>query len=246
MILIPSMDLRGGGCVRLLQGDFAAERRYDDEPRDLLQRYERAGASWFHIVDLDGARDGALAHRELIGALAREARLSLQVGGGVRDESALQDLLARGVARVVVGSLAIESPGLVRTWLGQYGAERICVAFDVRADEAGRPLVRTRGWQEDTQLTLWEALAAYADTPLRHVLCTDIARDGMLNGPSLALYAEARRRFPAIDWQASGGLRSLADLQDLERIGVAGAISGRALLDAPELLVEARPYLPNA
>lgn len=246
MILIPSMDLRGGGCVRLLQGDFAAERRYDDTPRELLRRYERAGANWFHVVDLDGARDGALAHRELIGALAQEARLSMQVGGGVRDEQALQDLLARGIARVVVGSIAVESPELVRAWLERYGAERICVAFDVRADEAGRPCVRTRGWTESTRLTLWDALSAYEGTPLRHVLCTDIARDGMMSGPSLALYAEARSRHPAIEWQASGGLRSLADLQELERIGVAGAISGRALLEDHQLLREARPYLPNA
>lgn len=246
MILIPSMDLRGGGCVRLLQGDFAAERRYDDTPRDLLKRYEQAGASWFHVVDLDGARDGALAHRELVGALAKEARLSLQVGGGVRDEAALQDLLARGVSRIVVGSTAIENPALVREWLDRHGADRICVAFDVRADETGRPCVRTRGWKEGTQLTVWEALSAYDGTPLRHVLCTDIARDGMMSGPSLALYEEAQRRYPAIQWQASGGLRSLADLQDLERIGVAGAISGRALLEDPQLLVEARPYLPNA
>jgi phosphoribosylformimino-5-aminoimidazole carboxamide ribotide isomerase len=139
MLLIPSIDLRGGRCVRLLRGDFAAETRYDLEPHELLQRYRALGASWLHVVDLDGARDGALANRAVIAQLATQQALSLQVGGGIRAAADVADLIDHGVARVVVGSAAVEQPDEVRRWLRQLGPERVCLAFDVRLDAAGVP-----------------------------------------------------------------------------------------------------------
>jgi phosphoribosylformimino-5-aminoimidazole carboxamide ribotide isomerase len=231
MRLIPSIDLRGGLCVRLLRGDFDAETRYEMAPLELLERYRGFGASWLHIVDLDGARDGQLANRAAIAQLAQQRPVRLQVGGGVRSIEAIEDLLRAGVARVVIGSVAAEQPALVNDWLRHFGPERVCLAFDVRLDAGGAPLVQTRGWREATTLTLWDAVQRYLDAGLRHVLCTDIDRDGALLGPNLELYTQAQQRFASLEWQASGGVRDAADLEALAAIGVAAAISGKALLE---------------
>ncbi|MGH8143553.1 MAG: HisA/HisF-related TIM barrel protein [Steroidobacteraceae bacterium] len=246
MLLIPSIDLRGGHCVRLLQGDFAAETRYGLEPHELLTRYRLLGASWLHVVDLDGAREGALINRNLIHQLASQRAVQLQVGGGVRDAGTIDTLLSQGVARVVIGSAAAERPDEVAAWLAHYGPERICLAFDIRHDADGVPRIRTRGWRSHSTLSLWEALSAYADSGVQHVLCTDIERDGALAGPNLALYEQALQRFPRIGWQASGGVASGADLAALAERGVPAAISGKALLEERITREELRPFLPNA
>ena len=246
MLLIPSIDLRGGHSVRLLKGDFAAETRYQLEPHELLARYQRLGASWLHIVDLDGARDGTLANRGIIHQLATQRAVRLQVGGGLRDLGTVDDLLTHGVARVVIGSAAVEQREQVAGWLRSYGPERVCLAFDVQLDAQSVPRLRIRGWQQQSTLSLWEAVASFADDGLKHVLCTDIERDGALGGPNLALYSEALRRFPKLQWQASGGIRSGADLAALAACGVPSAISGKALLEERITLEELRPFLPNA
>ncbi len=246
MLLIPAIDLRGGRCVRLYQGDFRAETRYELAPHELLLRYRALGASWLHIVDLDGARDGVLANRAIILALASQQAVSLQVGGGMRSAGALGDLVRHGIDRVVVGSAAVERPREVAGWLAQFGPERVCLAFDVRLDERGEPRVRTRGWTHDSSRSLWSALEPYCAHGLRHVLCTDIDRDGSLSGPNLELYREALRRFPHLAWQASGGVRHAADLAALAAVGVQAAVSGKALLEERITPEELRPFLPNA
>ncbi|MGH8227916.1 MAG: HisA/HisF-related TIM barrel protein [Steroidobacteraceae bacterium] len=246
LLLMPAIDLRGGRCVRLYQGDFAAETRYPQEPRELLLRYRALGASWLHVVDLDGAREGRLANAAVIAALASEPGVRLQVGGGIRSLEAIDDLLGRGVARVVVGSAAVERAREVAAWIARLGPERVCLAFDVRLDAGGSPRVRTRGWTEDGGTSLWSALEPFHASGLKHVLCTDIARDGALAGPNLALYAEALRRFPAFAWQASGGVRDAADLAALARIGIEAAVSGKALLEERINPEELKPYLPSA
>jgi phosphoribosylformimino-5-aminoimidazole carboxamide ribotide isomerase len=246
MLLIPSIDLRGGVCVRLLKGDFAAETRYELSAHELLMRYHALGASWLHIVDLDGARDGTAGNLKLIHRLAAQRALRLQVGGGVRTAAHISDLLQHGVARVVIGSAAIERVEEVHGWLREFGAERVCLAFDVHMDAKGVPRVRTRGWQEQSALSLWDAIAQYSDSELRHVLCTDIERDGVLEGPNLELYDEALQRYAHIQWQASGGVASGADLSALSARGVPAAISGKALLEERISVAELKPFLPNA
>jgi phosphoribosylformimino-5-aminoimidazole carboxamide ribotide isomerase len=264
MLLIPSIDLRGGHCVRLLRGDFAAETRYEIDAPALLARYQALGASWLHVVDLDGARDGQLANRGLIGAmaqngaparhgalalhgaLAQHGALALQVGGGVRSAAVIEDLLGAGVARVVIGSAAVEQPALVAQWLEQYGPERLCLAFDVRVDAQSVPRLHTRGWRTASTRSLWECVAEFIPQGLQHVLCTDIERDGALAGPNLALYAEALQRYPQLQWQASGGIASAADLLGLAALGMPAAISGKALLEQRIDTTELRPFLPNA
>jgi len=246
MLLIPAIDLRAGRCVRLYQGQFDAETRYTTEPHELLQRYQTLGASWVHVVDLDGARDGVPTNMPLIARLTRERAVRLQVGGGVRSAYVIEALLEAGVARVVVGSAALERPVEVFRWLKRFGAERLCLAFDVRIDEGGEPRVHTRAWTLNSALTLWDAIRVFPKQALRHVLCTDIERDGALTGPNLALYRSAVSRFPHLAWLASGGVRDATDLAALARLGVAAAVSGKALLEERMTHEELRPFLPNA
>jgi phosphoribosylformimino-5-aminoimidazole carboxamide ribotide isomerase len=246
VLLIPAIDLRNGRCVRLYKGDFAAETRYEFEPHELLQRYRDIGATWLHVVDLDGARAGTLANRSIIVRLASQSAVKIQVGGGVRSATVIDDLLRNAVARVVIGSLAVENPQQVTGWLNQFGAERVCLAFDIRNDATGVPRVRTRGWTQGGQLSLWEALEPFVQHGLQHVLCTDIERDGALSGPNLDLYREGLRRYPQISWQASGGVRDAADLIALAQLGMTAAVSGKALLEERMTSEELRPFLPNA
>jgi phosphoribosylformimino-5-aminoimidazole carboxamide ribotide isomerase len=244
--LIPSIDLRGGQCVRLLRGDFSAETRYDHSPLELLRRYRALGSQWLHVVDLDGARDGELANHQVIAQLASEPGIRLQVGGGVRTRAVVENLLAMGVARLVIGSAAVDDRAAVVDWLRQFGPERICLAFDVQLEPEGLPLLRTHGWQQPTALSLWETVESYLGSGLLHVLCTDIARDGAMAGPNVALYAQALERFPQLHWQASGGVSGVGDLQALAKSGVAAAISGRALLEERLTHGDLQPYLPGA
>jgi phosphoribosylformimino-5-aminoimidazole carboxamide ribotide isomerase len=246
MRLIPAIDLRAGHCVRLLHGDFAAETRYPFDPRDLLARYQGLGAAWLHIVDLDGARDGSLGNRAIITELASHPGVKLQVGGGLRSTAAIEGMLDTGIGRAVIGSLAITHVELVQAWLKLFGPERLTLALDVCIDETGVPRVMTHGWQRQSEHSLWHALDNYVAFDLKHVLCTDVGRDGALTGPNIGLYQEAVRRYPNIEWQASGGIRNAEDLHALTRAGVSAAISGKALLEGLIPPEELQPFWPNA
>jgi phosphoribosylformimino-5-aminoimidazole carboxamide ribotide isomerase len=244
--LIPAIDLKAGHCVRLLHGDFARETRYEVSPASLLEKYRDMGADWLHVVDLDGAKDGSLGNRDAIVQLTVQRAVKLQVGGGLRNTAAVTQMLDAGVARVVIGSAAVTQIDQVRNWLEHFGAERVALAFDVRLDDGGAPHVATHGWQRQSALSLWGALENFAGSHLKHVLCTDVGRDGALTGPNVALYAEAARRHPEIEWQASGGVRDAADLHALRHAGAAAAVSGKALLEELIPRQELRPFLPNA
>jgi phosphoribosylformimino-5-aminoimidazole carboxamide ribotide isomerase len=243
MLLIPSMDLRAGRCVRLREGDFATETAYDIEPAALLERYQILGARWVHVVDLDGAKDGVAVNREVIATLARHPAMCLQVGGGVRSAAVIETLLSHGVTRVVVGSAAAQRPAEVATWLQSFGPERLCVAFDVRIGPLGEPQVHTDGWTVNSATSLWRAIEAFPEGALKHVLCTDIGRDGTLRGPNLDLYRAGLARFPNLAWQASGGIRNAVDLAALAWLGAAAAVSGTALLEERIPHRELRPFL---
>jgi phosphoribosylformimino-5-aminoimidazole carboxamide ribotide isomerase len=247
MLLIPAIDLRGGQCVRLLQGRFDAETVYASDPLEVLEKYLALGARQIHVVDLDGARDGSQGNRAAIRRIsARAGREALQVGGGVRTRAVAEELFALGVARAVVGSVAVTQPDEVASWLREFGAERIVLAFDVRLDAGGTPCLATHGWERQTQTSLWDAVERYLPAGLRHVLCTDVARDGALSGPNVALYADCVRRFPNVSWQASGGVSAAADLHALAATGASAVISGRALLEGRLNPEELEPFLPAA
>jgi phosphoribosylformimino-5-aminoimidazole carboxamide ribotide isomerase len=244
--LIPAIDLRGGRCVRLLQGDFAAETVYSNDPAEILERYLAVGARRVHVVDLDGARDGNQPNRELIVGLARQPSVRLQVGGGLRTLDRVRELFASGVERAVIGSVAVTSPQDVANWMQEVGPDRIVLAFDVRLDATGTPLLTTHGWKQTTNVSLWQSVERFMAAGLQHVLCTDVARDGAMTGPNCELYADAVRRFPEIQWQASGGVSSARDLRELRECGVAAVISGKAMLENKIPPEELRPFLPNA
>ncbi len=229
MLIYPAIDIRGGRCVRLAQGDFDAETRYGD-PVDQACAFAEAGAAWIHVVDLDGARDGAARQRDIIGAIVKGARVNIQCGGGVRSAEDVDALLDLDVARVVVGSAAVKRPDDVLSWIDRAGPGRICAAFDVKA--AGDDyIVAAEGWTQSSGISLADAIARFPDGALQHALVTDVSRDGVLSGPNVALYADLAARFPQLAVQASGGVASLGDLAALRAVGAAGAVIGRALYE---------------
>ncbi|NWG52573.1 MAG: 1-(5-phosphoribosyl)-5-[(5-phosphoribosylamino)methylideneamino] imidazole-4-carboxamide isomerase [Hydrogenophilaceae bacterium] len=228
MLIYPAIDLIEGRCVRLVHGDFDAVTRYGD-PRDQIAAFADAGATWAHVVDLDGARAGRPAQLDLIAQLAR-AGVHLQCGGGVRARADAAALIEAGVRRVVVGSTAVRRPDEVRGWIAELGAERMCCAFDVRAGESGFD-VAVDGWRVGTGRALSDVLADYPPGSLTHTLITDISRDGTLEGPNAALMAEIIRLRSDLRVQASGGVGSLDDLKRLRATGAAGAIVGKALYE---------------
>src|SRR4051812_28782412 len=246
MELIPAIDLKGGRCVRLYKGDFAAETVYANEPALILEKYRALGASRVHIVDLDGAKDGTQANLPTIEDLAKRATMKLQVGGGLRTLDRVKQLFDRGVQRAVIGSIAINDPQIVLTWLETVSPDSLVLALDVRLDASRQPWLTTHGWLETSNVLLWDALERFAAHGLRHVLCTDVSRDGAMTGPNVDLYAEAVRRFPNVQWQASGGVSNANDLHSLRQCGVAAVISGKAMLENSIPVEELRPFLPNA
>ncbi len=246
MELIPAIDLKGGRCVRLYKGDFAAETVYSNEPASILQKYRELGAARVHIVDLDGAKDGTQANLATIEDLAKRATMKVQVGGGLRTIERVKQLLDRGVQRAVIGSIAINEPQTVIGWLDSVSADSLVLALDVRLDASGQPWLTSHGWLETSNVLLWDAVERFAARGMRHVLCTDVSRDGAMTGPNLDLYADAVRRFPNVQWQASGGVSNGADLHNLRQCGVAAVISGKAMLENSIPVEELRPFLPNA
>ncbi len=239
MIIYPAIDLRGGHVVRLTEGRFDQGKTYSDDPLAVAKDFAASGATWLHVVDLDGAKDPARRQTALVEKLARGSGLRVQTGGGIRDGSQIAALLAAGAQRVIVGSLAAKQPDLVRGWLKQFGAEKIILSPDVRLDADNIPRVAAAGWQESTGLALDDFLNGYLEAGLVHILCTDISRDGKLTGPNSALYAQLVKKFPKLQIQASGGVSSLDDLQVLKTTGSAGAIVGRALYEKKFTLPEA-------
>lgn len=232
--LYPAIDVRDGRVVRLRQGDYARETRYADEPLAIAHRYSAAGACWLHLVDLDAARAGGYTLMPLLAAIKADTSLKVQTGGGVRSDADVEALLASGADRVVVGSLAVREPARVTGWLRRFGAERITVALDARRDGQGadaRWWLPTAGWTEHSGIELDDLLAQYAGTGLRHLLCTDIDRDGMLSGPNLELYRRVLAIAPSMQLQASGGVRDSADIEAARDAGCAGAVLGKGLLD---------------
>ena len=236
MIIYPAMDLMDGACVRLAQGRFDERTTYPAEPARALAEFADASAAWAHVVDLDGARAGAPRQHDLIAGLAGSAPLRLQVAGGFRDAAQVSRMIEAGVGRVVIGSLAVSDPDLVRSFIAEHGGERITLALDVNIVD-GEPMVATRGWTEGSGVSLWEVAERYPDA--RHLLVTDISRDGMMGGPNVALVAEAVRRLPHMAVQASGGVSSLDDLRALADVGAGGAIVGKALWEGAIDLREA-------
>jgi phosphoribosylformimino-5-aminoimidazole carboxamide ribotide isomerase len=238
VIVYPAIDLKGGICVRLMHGRFDQVTRYDDDPAARLAAFAAAGAPWAHSVDLDGAEAGRAVQHALIGDLARSIDIRIQSGGWVRSADDVAALIDAGVARVVVGSLAVSQPETVADWLRRFGPDRITLAIDVKA-EGDRWVPALKGWTEAAGVDLWTALDRFPPNLARHLLVTDVGRDGALTGPNLDLLGELIRRRPDLKVQASGGVASVADLTAAAALGCQGAIVGRALYENRFSLEEA-------
>lgn len=231
MNLIPAIDLLDGKVVRLLHGDFDQVTYYPSSASEIARRYASEGAEWLHVVDLAASRDGTKADTSALFELLSVAPQRVQTGGGVRKERDVIDRLEAGATRVVIGSMCVTETQTVMHWLNDMGSERLVAALDISKDEAGIPWPKIHGWTRRSDRNLWQLLDELCAAGLRHLLCTDIARDGALSGPNIELYSEITRRFPDIELQASGGVSSLQDLENLKLSGASGVISGKALLD---------------
>ncbi len=238
-MIIPAIDLIEGKVVRLYQGDYQQKTDYAFDPIDVVNDYADQGAKWLHIVDLTGAKDTAKRQLALIESMVNTQRMQFQAGGGIRSEHDVKQLLDIGVSRVVIGSLAVKQPELIKTWLKTYGGEKIVLALDVNIDAQGNKLIATHGWQENSGVALDHLLNELLSAGAKHVLCTDISRDGTLQGANHQLYGEMSALFPQVQWQASGGIGSLDDIAVLKPTGVSGVILGRALLEGKFTVEEA-------
>ena len=245
MKVIPAIDLKDGKCVRLFQGRFTEVTTFSEQPPEIAQQYASLRTTDLHVVDLDGARSGQQANREAIRAIVAKTQMDIQLGGGIRDEKTIESWFSAGVARCVIGSAAVTEPENVRKWLQRYGGDRIVLALDVQIRDDGIPLLTTHGWTQATDTTIFDAIDGYCDVGLKHVLCTDVSRDGAMAGPNLQLYGEILRRFPALLLQASGGVRDVADLAALREAGMPAAITGRALLEGAITAEEVRSFLQS-
>jgi phosphoribosylformimino-5-aminoimidazole carboxamide ribotide isomerase len=229
--IIPAIDLKDGKCVRLFKGDFARTTEYSSDPASIGRRFSALSVQDLHIVDLDGARTGEQGNESIVKEIAAHSGLDVQLGGGIRDRDGIVNWLAAGVKRCVVGSIAINEPDVVKEWLSEFGVDVIVLALDIKLTASGLPMLTTHGWTEDADITLWDCIEDYRRIGARHVLCTDVARDGAMTGPNLELYAEILERYPELQLQASGGVRNADDLRALESLNIPAAITGRALLD---------------
>lgn len=238
MLIYPAIDLKDGVCVRLMHGKFDQVTQYDEQPAARLTAFATEGAQWIHIVDLDGAEAGEARQHGLIGELTQAIDVKIQSGGGVRGANDVAKLLDAGVSRVVVGSLAVTQPSDVSAWLKGFGVERITLALDVKI-EGGVPVPALKGWTQSSGVTLWEALDRYPKGTAKHLLVTDVGRDGAMTGPNLDLLAEIRQRRPDLVLQASGGVSSLEDIAAVKALGCHGVIVGRALYEGRFTLPEA-------
>jgi phosphoribosylformimino-5-aminoimidazole carboxamide ribotide isomerase len=237
--LYPAIDVREGHMVRLHQGDYDRETRYEERPLGMAMRHARQGACWLHLVDLDAARHGGYTLLPLLRVLARTSWLRVQTGGGVRGEEDVARILEAGADRVVIGSLAVREPERVLGWVARFGAERITVALDARQDGNGEWQLPVSGWTETSAASLPALLRRFAEGGVRHLLCTDISRDGTLGGPNLDLYRLIARLAPELYVQASGGIRDIDDILAARAAGCSGAVLGKALIEGRFALDEA-------
>lgn len=238
-MIIPAIDLIEGRCVRLYKGDFDQRTDYDASPIDVAKSFAEQGATRMHVVDLDGAKRGKTEQTDLIIELAKESGLKVQTGGGIREISQVQRLLSGGIERVVVGSLSVTNPQMVKFWINEVGAEKLVIALDVNVDEKGVPYPATQGWTETGNKSLWDVIDGYAGSGLRTVLITDIGRDGVLKGSNVALYKDVQKRYPSLDVITSGGVGKLADVKKLKKLNPHGIIIGKALYENRFTVAEA-------
>ncbi len=233
MQIIPAIDLIDAKCVRLTQGDYNQKTVYNEDPLEVALQFEDAGLTRLHLVDLDGAKAKKVINWKVLERIASKTNLVIDFGGGVRTDEDLRIVFDSGAAMVTAGSIAVTQPETVSQWLAKYGADKIILGADVKGQH-----IAIHGWQEKGGVKWPDFLANYTQKGITKVICTDVAKDGMLQGPSLGLYKDMLAEFPTLHLIASGGVSNMDDLYQLKEIGVAGTILGKAIYEGRVTLKE--------
>jgi len=237
MHLIAAIDLIGGKCVRLTQGDYRKMTIYHDNPVEVAQRFEEAGISRLHLVDLDGAKAQTVVNLHVLESIARYTSLKIDFGGGVQSDEDIRRVLDAGAEQVTGGSIAVKNPEMFTRWLTTYGSERIILGADARNGK-----IAVSGWKETTEFSLMEFIGNYVSKGVRYAICTDVSRDGMLQGAAIELYANIMHQFPDLQLIASGGIGSIADVEALMPLNLYGVIIGKAFYEGRITLKELKYY----
>lgn len=225
-MILPAIDLIGGRCVRLSQGDYEQKKQYDASPLEMVEAYVRHGLRRIHVVDLDGAKASRPENLDVLRQIAAVEGAEIEWGGGIKSAEALKQVFDAGARYAVVGSVAARQPELFEEWLGEFGAERMVLGADVKG---GR--VSVNGWQEEVDLTIDQLIDRFLPLGLSQVICTEISRDGMLQGPATELYVRLQKKYPIIDITVSGGISSRADIDQLRQLGLRKVIVGKAIYE---------------
>lgn len=223
MKIIPAIDIIDGKCVRLTQGDYAQKKEYADDPVAVAQQFEAAGIQRLHVVDLEGAKTSKLVNEGTLKNITANTGLKVDFGGGVKSDEAIEMAFRAGAHQITAGSIAVKNPELVTTWIERYGAEKIILGADVKDEK-----IAINGWQEDSGLDLFNFLDGFVKQNVQYCICTDVSKDGLLQGPAFELYQKIMDQFPELKLIASGGVANMDDLHRLNEMGVYGTIVGKA------------------
>jgi phosphoribosylformimino-5-aminoimidazole carboxamide ribotide isomerase len=226
MTIIPAIDIIDGKCVRLTQGDYGQKTIYNEQPLEVAKEFEAAGLQRLHLVDLDGAKAGAVKNWEVLESIASNTSLVIDFGGGIKKEEDLKLVFSAGASFATIGSLAVKNEAVFLDWIREYGADKFLLGADVKDEK-----ITIGGWLETTDIDVYDFIEKYISHGITNVFCTDVSKDGKLEGPSTALYQKIIQRFPELFFIASGGVSSIADLEDLDKIGCSGAIVGKAIYE---------------
>ena len=236
MKIIPAIDIIDGKCVRLSKGDYDTKKIYHENPVDIAKEYEAHGIQYLHLVDLDGAKAKTIKNLKTLEMLASQTNLIIDFGGGIKTRESLESAFNAGANQVTIGSIAVENPKLCGEWITEFGAEKLILGADCLDRK-----IKTSGWLTDSDLDVLEFIQSYESKGIKEVICTDISKDGMLEGPSFELYKEILKQ-SEIALIASGGISSLQDLEDLKKIGCSGAIIGKAIYEGKISLQELQKF----
>ncbi len=240
MTIIPAIDILDGKCVRLEQGDYRLKKVYDENPVSAARRFEDHGITRLHVVDLDGARDKHIVNWNSLEQIVSKTKLVVDFGGGIKTDQDIKIVFDSGAAMATIGSVAVTDTDLFQSWLFAYGPERIILGADARDGK-----IAVTGWTNITEISLFDFLREYKAMGIKQVLCTDIARDGMLKGSSVDLYEEMVQKFGTLRIIASGGISSMDEIHRLDESGVSGAVIGKALYEGKIDLDEIRKFINN-